>query len=46
MKATQDVSQDGQEDLEKLCEDLDAYEKEFSNIINDEKKDFKKYLSS
>jgi hypothetical protein len=26
-----------QEDLEKLCEDMDAYEKEFSNIINDEK---------
>jgi hypothetical protein len=40
-----DVSHDGQEDLEKLCEDLNAYEKEFSNIINDEKEDFGRHLS-
>ena len=43
VKAAVDVSHE--EDLEKLCEDLNAYEKEFSNIINDEKEDFNKHLS-
>ena len=38
VKLEADVSQDG--DLEKLCEDLDAYKQEFSNLINDEKEDF------
>jgi len=43
VKAAADVSHE--EDLEKLCEDLNTYEKEFSNIINDEQEDFNKHLS-
>ena len=35
-----------EEDLEQLCEDLNAYEKELSNIINDERIDFGKHLNS
>jgi hypothetical protein len=34
-----------EEDLEKLCEDLEAYEKEFSNIIKDGKVEFGKHLT-
>lgn len=34
-----------EEDLEKLCEDLEAYEKEFSNIIKDGKDEFGKHLN-
>lgn len=41
-----DASQAEFEDLEKLCQDLNAYEKEFSNIINDEKEDFNRKLST
>lgn len=42
VKIADDMSQE--DDLEKLCQDLNAYEKEFSNIINDEKEDFGRHL--
>jgi len=45
VKSAAENSIDAEKELEKLCEDLQAYEQEFSNIINEEKDAFGKQLS-
>ena len=39
------LSHDGEADLEKLCEDLENYEKEFSKVIKEGKDEFNKCLN-